>query len=310
MARLDYETGVSLCRPMYYDYPLQQEAYDFRNQYMFGNDMMIAPIVEPVNKEDGCVHMKVWLPAGQWLEYETGTLLQGGQTLERTFTIDEYPVYVKAGSILPYYGKLKNLSGTEQDVIVRIFPGGQSSHFELYEDNGNDCDYATQFATTFLSYQREANKLTVNIAARKGNYPQMPAKRHYRLALPCALAPASIRIDGQPTAFTYDGYALETQADLGLLDCSRGHVVEVEYADADFTVTDGTKAHMAHITTIVADYKQRNAGMVYTDAVGFLEATPMRLTYFPKDQAQTLRQFNAYYADLPNVLKEQMGDQP
>ena len=310
MAHEDYETGVSLCRPMYYDYPMQQEAYDFQSQYMFGNDMMIAPIVEPVSKEDGCVHMKVWLPEGDWLEYETGTMLKGGQTLERVFTIDEYPVYVKAGSILPYYGKVKNLSGTEQEIFVRVFPGGQSSTFELYEDNGNDCDYATQFATTSLSYKREGNKLRVTIAARQGSYQQMPANRHYRLALPCALAPASIRLDGQPTAFTYDGYALETQADLGLLDCSRNHVVEVEYADADFTVADGTKARMAHITTTVANYKQQNAGMVYTDAVGFLEATPLRLTYFPKDQTQTLKQFNAYYTDLPNVLKEQMGDHP
>ena len=110
--------------------------------------------------------------------------------------------------------------------------------------------------------------------------------------------------------FTYDGYALETQADLGSLDCSRDHVVEVEYVDADFTVADGTKARMAHITTTVANYKQQNAGMVYTDAVGYLEATPLRLTYFPKEQAQTLKQFNAYYADLPKVLKEQMGDHP
>ncbi|MGX8696610.1 MAG: sugar-binding domain-containing protein, partial [Prevotella sp.] len=226
------------------------------------------------------------------------------------FTIDEYPVYVKAGSILPYYGKLKNLSGTEQDVIVRIFPGGKERSFELYEDNGNDCDYATQYATTALSYKRDGNKLLMTIAARKGSYPQMPANRRYHLALPCALAPACIRLDGQPTAYTYDGYALETQADLGLLDCSRNHVVEVEYTDADATVADGTKARMAHITKTVADYKQQNAGMVYTDAVGYLEATPLRLTYFPKEQAQTLKQFNAYYADLPNVLREQMGDHP
>ena len=274
---------------------------------MFGDNMMIAPIVEPVGK-DGYVQMKVWLPEGEWLEYETGTMLKGGQTLERAFTIDEYPVYVKAGSILPFYGKLRNLSGTGQEVVVRVFPGGKDGSFEMYEDNGNDCDYATQYATTALSYKRDGNKLLVSVAARKGNYPQMPANRHYRLALPCALAPASIRLDGLETAFTYDGYALETQADLGLLDCSRDHVVEVEYADADFSVADGTKARMAHITSIVADYKQKNAGMVYTDAVGFLEATPLRLTYFPKDQAKTLQQFNAYYSDLPNVLKEQMDD--
>jgi hypothetical protein len=177
----------------------------------------------------------------------------------------------------------------------------------MYEDNGNDCDYATQFATTVLSYEREVNKLRVSIAARKGSYPQMPANRHYRLALPCSLAPTSIRLDGREIPFTYDGYALETQADLGLLNCSEKHVIEVEYTDGNVDVADGTKARMARISKAMADYKQRDAGMVYTDSLGFLEAMPLRLTYFPKSQAQTLQQFNAYYDNLPNVLKRQMG---
>ena len=66
-----------------------------------------------------------------YIKYETGTMLQGGQTVERLFSMDEYPVYVKAGSIIPYYGKVKNLSGTEQPVIVRVFPGGDKGDFTL-----------------------------------------------------------------------------------------------------------------------------------------------------------------------------------
>ncbi|MBP5478224.1 MAG: DUF5110 domain-containing protein, partial [Bacteroidaceae bacterium] len=308
MAREDYETGVSLCRPMYYDYPMNQEAYDFRNQYMFGDEMMIAPIVEPVSEDDGYVRMKVWLPEGEWIEYETGTLLQGGQVVERAFTIDEYPVYVKAGCIIPFYTHIKNLSGTQQEVGIRIFPNGQSGNFEMYEDNGNDCDYATQFATTMLSYERKDGKLHINMAARRGNYPQMPSHRGYHLALPCALAPTRICLDGREIAFIYDGYALETQADLGQLDCSTNHVIEVEYADADYSVTDGTKANMARISHAVADYKQHEAGMVYTDPLGYLEATPLRLAYFPQEQRKTLEQFNTYYQDLRNVLQQQMGE--
>ncbi len=308
MAREDYETGISLCRPMYYDYPEQKEAYDYRNQYMFGDKMMIAPITDPVNPEDGLVRMKVWLPEGEWIEYETGTLLKGGQTVERAFTLDEYPIYVKAGSIIPYYGKLKNLSGNEQPITVRVFPGAGQGQFEMYEDNGNDCDYATQFATTNLSYKREGNRLIVRIAPRQGNYPQMPAKRRFHLALPCALAPQSIKTDGKTIPFTYDGYALETQADLGLINCASGATIEVEYANGDFALTNGLKARLARISMAVADYKQQDAGMVYTDALGYMEATPLRLSYFPTKQPQTLEQFNAYYKDLPLVLLDQMSE--
>ena len=309
MARETYETGVSLCRPMYYDYPEQTEAYEFRNQYMFGSHIMIAPITEPVNPDDGYVRMKVWLPQGQWIEYETGNLLEGEQTIERAFTINEYPVYIKAGAILPYYGKLKNLSGTEQAVTIRLFPGGQQGEFDLYEDNGNDCDYATQFATTKLSYTREESQLLVKIAARKGYYSDMPSRRHFHLALPCALAPESIVLDGKEIPFAYDGYALETQADLGQLDCSALHTIQVRYAEDNYALTDGLKAKLARIHDAVADYKQQDAGMVYIDALGYLESTPLRLSYFPKEQRQTLKQFATYYKDLPLILLDQMSEE-
>lgn len=75
MAREAYETGLSLCRPMYYDYPETQEAYDYRNQYMFGNDVMVAPATSPM--KDGYTEVKVWLPEGQWYEFASGKTLQG-----------------------------------------------------------------------------------------------------------------------------------------------------------------------------------------------------------------------------------------
>ena len=83
MAREAYETGLSLCRPMYYDYPETQEAYDYRNQYMFGNDVMVAPATSPM--KDGYTEVKVWLPEGQWYEFASGKTLQGGQVLTRYF---------------------------------------------------------------------------------------------------------------------------------------------------------------------------------------------------------------------------------
>ena len=134
MVRKNYETGISLCRPLYYDYPEDKEAYDYRNEYMFGDQMLIALVTGSVSTDDGFARLKVWLPRGEWLEYETGTMLKGGQGLERSFTLDEYPVYVKAGSILPYYGYVDNLNGTKQPVIVRVYPGADRDEFSLYED--------------------------------------------------------------------------------------------------------------------------------------------------------------------------------
>ncbi|MBQ5713389.1 MAG: DUF5110 domain-containing protein [Bacteroidaceae bacterium] len=307
MARQDYETGISLCRPMYYDYPEAEEAYGMKEQYMFGDKMLIAPVTNPVDKESGLAAVKAWLPEGQWLEYETGTMLEGGQTVERLFSMDEYPVYVKAGSIIPYYGKVKNLSGTNQPVIVRVFPGGSEGDFLLYEDNGEDKNYVSEYATTPLSYQRNGNTLSVTIGERKGNYKDMPARRDYTVALPCQKAPASVKVDGKEVAFTYDGLNLETCIALGSIDCSKGAAIEVSFPSADYAVMAGEKGQFHRIQNAVQDFKQHDAGMVYTEDFGFLEATPLRLSYHPETQDETLAHFHKLYKKLPLVLIEQMG---
>ena len=274
---------------------------------MFGDKMLIAPVTTEVNKESGLASVKAWLPEGEWLEYETGTMLEGGQTFERQFSMDEYPVYIKAGSILPYYGKVKNLSGTEQPVIVRVFPGGDKDEFTLYEDNGEDKKYVTEYATTPLSYQRNGNRLTVTIGARKGQYKDMPARRDYTLALPCQKAPSSVKVDGKEVNFTYDGLNLETSIALGQIDCSKGTTIEVTFASADYAVTNGEKGQFQRIQHAVQDFKQHDPSMVYTEAFGFIEAAPLRLSYHPEQQEETLDQFHKLYKKLPVVLVEQMG---
>jgi len=314
MAREAYETSISLCRPLYYDYPEAKEAYDFKNEYMFGDNMLIAPVTAPVDST-GYARLKVWLPEGEWLEYATGTMLKGNQTLDRSFTMDEYPVYVKAGSIIPYYTNAKNLSGNDQAVTVRVFPGADKGEFTLYEDNGEDREYAATYATTKLSYSRSGNSLRVEIGARKGQYADMPAQRCYSLALPCQAAPSSVKVNGKSAEFTYDGYNLEATVCLGDIDCAAGAVVEVQTTD-ELNLADGTKARFARVSNAVATYKNApgtswggsNAQMVYTPAMAFLEAAPMRLNYHPEKQVETIRQFNEYYANLGEVVLEQVGN--
>ena len=126
MARETYENGLSVCRPLYYDYPESEEAYRFEKEYMFGENLLIAPIVEPMQK--GYAKLEVWLPGGSdWYEWSTGTLLKGGQIVERSFGLAEYPVYIKAGSILPLYDRVENLSRNDEEIVLTVFPGQKLS---------------------------------------------------------------------------------------------------------------------------------------------------------------------------------------
>ena len=307
MARKTYESGLALCRPLYYDNPEAKEAYEFKEEYMFGDDMLIAPVTSAVDSVDGYANVKVWLPAGEWLEYETGQMLTGGKTYERRFTLDEYPVYVRAGSIIPYFGKLKNLSGTNQAVTIRVFPGADKGEFMLYEDNGEDKNYVTEYANTHLSYMRQGTQLYITIGARQGQYKDMPAQRHFYVALPCQKAPVSISCDGRKLPFTYDGLNLEATIDLGMVDCSAGASIQIEMPE-QYDLIDGTKANFRHIQTVVKDFKQHEAGMVYTEDFGYLEATPLRLSYHPEKQEETLKAYFEKFNRISQVLIEQMGD--
>lgn len=203
MARKAYDEGISLCRPMYYEWPEASEAYAFRNQYLFGDDILVAPVTA-LGKE-GYATVQVWLPEGKWYEWQTGTMLDGGRTVERTFALDEYPVYVRAGAILPMYGDtVKNLNANDEEILLTLFPGG-SGEFSLYEDNGDDKRYAAEFARTHLKSVRDGNLLTVTVGKRTGDYRGMPAERKFSVKVLASAAPVSVTVDGAKADWTYLG---------------------------------------------------------------------------------------------------------
>ncbi|HEX6880159.1 MAG TPA: TIM-barrel domain-containing protein, partial [Terriglobales bacterium] len=123
-SRYTYDTGLSICRPLYYEYPEAPEAYEFSDEYFFGNDMIVSPIVAPRDKATGLAKETIWLPQGTWIEWSSGEKLQGPAKFERTFALDEYPVYVRAGSIIPMAPKMEHTDAKPLDpLILQVYPG-------------------------------------------------------------------------------------------------------------------------------------------------------------------------------------------
>ena len=304
MARHAYDTGVSLCRPMYYDYPDAQEAYTNRNEYMFGDNYLVYPITQPMN--DGVSLQKVWLPAGNdWYELSSGTMLKGGQTVERRFLLDEYPIYVKAGSIIPQYGDVKNLRRNDEAVTVTVYPGNVDAEFVMYEDNGNDKQYAIAYASTLLSATHSAEgTLRVSIGARKGEYSGMPARRQYRLKLVASAVPEKVVVDGKQTDFEYDGNNLSLMVDIPETDCSKAKTIEVVYAKDAPVLTDGLIGKFRHIQQNCIAVKYHNPGIVFAEPLGTMESAGIAMTYNPEKQKQIVETFRKNYASLADILKQ------
>ena len=99
-------TAVAAVHPVYYDHPLLPEAYEDPFQYMVGDDMLVRPVVTPIqtNGSGGTVPVVVWLPptTGGWVEWNSSRLVPAGVP---SVTVDaglaDLPVFVKSGAVLP-----------------------------------------------------------------------------------------------------------------------------------------------------------------------------------------------------------------
>ena len=305
-AREAYETGVSLCRPLYYDYPEADEAYaeEYRNEYMFGSQMLVAPITAPM--EQGVSTVNVWLPEGQWFETSTGTLLEGGQVVTRRFLIDEYPVYVKAGSILPTTGApVRNLASCSDKICLDIYPGAADGECLYYEDNGNDRDYAKHYAVTRFQVHREGLKQTVTLGRREGQYEGMPARRSYGVKVYGVAAPTEALLDGKAVTCTYIPSELSVVIDLGEPDPTQEHTLVLTYPEGTPELNDGLVGQFRRMRNAMTEMKFRDAGINYVEGLGEMGSITEALLYFPDQFNARIQQFRQSYADLPALLDRQ-----
>ena len=302
MARKGYDEGLALCRPMYYDYPESPEAYSFRSQYMFGDDMLIAPVTKAgVN---GYAAVEVWLPEGSWYELHSGTLLEGGKTLTRHFALDEYGVYIKAGSVLPFYSdEVDNLNGNDENITVAVFPGAEGG-FRMYEDAGNDKNYASQHAFTCLSNSWDGNVQTVKIAPREGGYEGMPSERNFKVKVYASAAPESVRVNGAPVEYEYLAEGLSFTVDIPVADCAVEKVVEVTYASENPAIADGLVGLSRRMARSIEALKFRT-GVDPVDDLAMMGTINEAILYSCEDAKALAELFMTNYKNLPSILASQ-----
>ena len=123
---------MAFFRPLYYDWPEAPEAYTSKDEYLFGDQMLVAPVVAAAEKVSGLAAEKVWLPEGDWIEWPTGKHLTGPATVDRSFSIDQIPVYVKAGAIVPMQPPMRYTGEKPVDpLIVNVWPLQAGHEFQL-----------------------------------------------------------------------------------------------------------------------------------------------------------------------------------
>lgn len=202
-ARYAYDSGISLCRPMYYDYPEAEEAYTFEGEYMFGNDILVAPVCKSDNG-NATVDQTIWLPEGKWYEVVTGEVLEGNQVVTRPFNREQIPYYYREGAIIPLFAPVKHLNSRPQTLIFQFAPG-QSGEFSLYEDENNNNKYEEgNCSFTKITQSTVGNTSTYTVHPRTGTFEGMPLNRSFRFEMLDKNNPSSVKLNGADVPFVYD----------------------------------------------------------------------------------------------------------
>jgi alpha-glucosidase (family GH31 glycosyl hydrolase) len=257
-ARKTYDTGLAFLHPLYYDWPEAPEAYSAKSEYMFGDSILAAPITQPVMKDSQLATVSIWLPPGNWIEWGSGARFQGPIALQRSFSLSQIPLYVKAGSIVPMQEATLHTSQKPVDpMILTVFPlnEGQRSEYRVYEDSGDSPGYQTGEAAwtpISASLSRDGTVLNVVISPVEGRYQGMQSDRAYDLHLPGSWPPSSVTVNGVSLSYSnrdgdpgwrFDGNTLTTK-----ISTPRFHVTD------KVTITAQIGQEMARNRGLLADF--------------------------------------------------------
>ena len=152
-----------IIKPLAYSFGDDKNTWNIKNQYMFGDSMMVCPVTEPMyfNTEVVSHTRKVYLPKGcGWYEYFTSRFYEGGQWIDADAELDHIPVFVREGSIIPVTEFALSTEEQSNDIVFIVYPGKDAS-FKLYQDSGDGYAYEKgAFTVTDIVWDDKEQKLT------------------------------------------------------------------------------------------------------------------------------------------------------
>jgi alpha-D-xyloside xylohydrolase len=168
----------TMMRPLVMDFPKDAKARTLTDEYQFGPAFLVAPVTTPKARRRA-----VYLPAGaEWYDFWSGKPAAGGTTVDAPAPLDEMPLFVKAGAIVPVGPELQYIGEKPSDPTTLYIYQGADGAFTIYEDSGVTYDYEKGAFSEIPLQWNNASK-TLTIGARKGTFPGMLEKRTFHIVV-------------------------------------------------------------------------------------------------------------------------------
>ena len=194
LMRETHDTGMPAMRALWLHYPSDPEAVKLGEEFLWGRDLLVAPVVEKAAKE-----RSLYLPQGDWYDWWTGEKQSGKRWIKRSVDLATIPVYARAGAIIPLdpVRQFTDQPATEPTTL-RIYPGADGQYI-LYDDDGKTLDYLKNNASWIkITWNDASRTLVIEPDARAGGLPSQSCAFNVLLAN----SPKSQRV-------TYSGKRLE-----------------------------------------------------------------------------------------------------
>ncbi len=188
----------SMMRALVMDYAADRKASRLNDEYLFGRSLLVKPVTEPLytwkdaerkghtiypDVKQAAAPVSVYLPEGnRWYDFWDNSVYEGGREIQRLCPIDVMPVFVRAGSILPFGPEVQYSSEKPwNELEIRVYPGADGE-FILYEDEGDNYNYEKGKFTEITFSWDDASR-SLSISPRKGSFKGMLATRKFNIVL-------------------------------------------------------------------------------------------------------------------------------
>jgi len=218
LAGLITHRDYTMLRALPFDFRADPETYNIDDQFMFGPAFLVNPVTTPMyfaanstTIDDVPKTRPVYLPTGtDWYDFWTGQRYTGGQTISAEAALDTIPLYVRSGSIVPIGPDITYVDEQPNATLELRVYAGQSGHFTLYDDEGDNYNYEQgHFATIQLSWDEASRCLTLH--ERSGSYPGIPVSRVFRIVICDGLSNPLLSEEAMARTVLYEGQEISIE---------------------------------------------------------------------------------------------------
>ncbi|MCD7770565.1 MAG: DUF5110 domain-containing protein [Oscillospiraceae bacterium] len=186
-------TGAPIMRPLFWHYPDDEKAYTITDEYLFGENMLIAPVIEPQKNI-----RTVYLPEGRWYDFDYDYVYEGGREYEVYAPQNRIPVFIRAGGIIPMTDDIMNTRELDFGKLeALIYPSGKSTA-RIYADDGITDNYLSgEYTVTEITCEEAGESLRIALRPNNAKFPLRELTAHIHMSK----SPADISLNGNSTAW-------------------------------------------------------------------------------------------------------------